>query len=113
MISMSVVENNNMVKGMLEDEYERCLEVMKSLEDNISHYPKGALNIRKKSHNGKEYSYFYIVNRENGHVINRHVPAEEAPKLKVQIKERDKNLKEIKAYKKRIVYLEKLLKIRK
>lgn len=110
---MSVAEKDNMVQGMLEDEYVRCLEVVKSLEDNISHYPKGALNIRKKNHNGKEYSYFYIVSRENGHVINRHISSEEAPKLKVQIKERDKNIKEIKAYKKRIAYLEKLLKIKK
>jgi hypothetical protein len=113
MKNMSVAENNNIVHGMLEEEYERCVEVSKALEDKVSQYPKGALNIRKKSHNGKEYSYFYIVSRENGHVINRHVSSEEAPKLKEQIKERDKNLKEIKAYKKRIAYLEKLLKIKK
>ncbi len=110
---MSVAEKDNIVHGMLEDEYERCLEVVKSLEENISSYPKGALNIRKKSHNGKEYSYYYIVNRENGHVINKHVSAEEAPKFQQQIKERDKIIKEIKAYKNRISYLEKLLKIRK
>jgi hypothetical protein len=110
---MIVAEKDKIVQGMLEDEYERCLEVVKSLEENISLYPKGSLNIRKKSHNGKEYSYYYIVRRENGHVNNKHVSGEEAPKLKEQIKERDKNIKEIKAYKKRIAYLEKLLKIKK
>jgi hypothetical protein len=109
---MSVAEKDNVVQGMLEDEYERCIEAMKALEGNIPSYPKGSLNIRKKNHNGKEYSYFYIVNRQHGHVINKHVSAEEAPKLQQQIKERDKIIKEIKVYKKRIIYLEKLLKIR-
>ena len=108
---MRVEEKDNVIKGMLEDEYKRCIEAIKALEDNILNYPKGSLNIRKKSHNGKEYSYFYIVSRESGHVINRHVSAEEAPKLKEKIKERDKIIKEIKAYKKRVVYLENLLKI--
>ena len=43
-------------------------------------------------------------------VVNRHIAEKDLPELQKQIEEREKYRKEILAYKKRMVYLEKLLK---
>jgi hypothetical protein len=110
---MKVAEKDVVVQGMLEEEYQRCQEVLKSLLEKVDQYPKGALNKRKKKYKGKEYAYYYIVSREEGKVVNRHVSEEDLPEVRNQIKQRDKHNKEIKLYKKRIKYLERLLKISK
>jgi hypothetical protein len=67
------------------------------------------LNVRKKEYKGKEYSYHYLVSREGGKVVNRHVAKESIPHVRDQLKERDKYKKEIKVYSKRMAYLERLL----
>lgn len=106
---MEVAEKDNVIHGMLEDEYRRSQEVVKALHAKAENYPKGALNIRRKQIKGKEYVYHYLVWRDGKRVVNRHVAAEDLPGLQKQIEEREKYRKEILAYKKRIVYLEKLL----
>ena len=106
---MKVAEKDNVVHGMLEDEYERCREVMKALQAKAKSYPKGALNVRSKRIKGQEYVYHYLVWRDGKKVINRHIAPKNLPELQKQIDERDKYRKEILAYKKRMVYLEKLL----
>ena len=108
---MKVAEKNNPVQGMLEEEYRRCREVVAALRKKMEPYPKGSLNVRRKHYNGKEYIYHYLVLRDGSRVINRHVSAEEVPELREQLEQRDKCKKEIEAYRKRIAYLEKLLKI--
>ncbi len=95
---------------MLEDEYRRSQEVVKALHAKVEDYPKGALNVRRKQIKGKEYVYHYLVRRDGKKVVNRHIAAEELPDIQKQIAEREKYRKEILAYKKRMVYLEKLLK---
>ncbi len=107
---MKVAEKDRVVYGMLEEEYHRCKETLHSLQAKIKQYPKGALNVRKKEHKGKEYSYHYLVSREGGKVVNCHVSKESIPHVRDQLKERDKYKKEITAYSKRIAYLERLLK---
>jgi hypothetical protein len=106
---MKVVEKDRVVHGLLEEEYHRCKEALHSLKAKIELYPKGALNVRKKEHKGKEYSYHYLVSREGSKIVNRHVAKESIPLLRDQLKERDKYKKEIKAYSKRMAYLERLL----
>jgi hypothetical protein len=96
---MKVAEKDRVVHGMLEEEYRRCKDALQSLQDKIERYPKGTLNVRKKQHKGKEYSYHYLVSREGGKVVNRHVARESIPPLQDQLK----------SYKKRIAYLEGLL----
>jgi hypothetical protein len=91
------------------DEYGRCLEVIKALHAKAENYPKGALNVRKKQSKGKEYVYHYLVRRDGKKVINRHISEKELPELQKLIEEREKCRKEIRAYKKRMAYLEKLL----
>lgn len=107
---MKVAEKDKVVQGMLEDEYQRCKDALQSLKNKIKHYPKGTMNVRKKKYKGKEYSYHYLVSREGGKIVNRHVPERNIPLLNSQLEERDVCRKEIRSYEKRIAYLEKLLK---
>ena len=108
---MKVVEKDNAVRGLLKEEYRRCQEVLSALSEKAAQYPKGSLNLRKKGYKGKEYAYHYLVAREEGHVVNRHIPEAELQELQRQLAERDKCRKEMQAYKKRIAYLEKLLRL--
>jgi len=107
---MKVAEEDIVVHGMLEDEYGRCREVIEALLAKAENYPRGALNVRRKQNKGKEYVYHYLVRRDGKKIINRHIAEKDLPELQKQIEERDKYRKEMLAYKKRMVYLEKLLK---
>ena len=107
---MKVAEKDNVVHGMLEDEYRRCQEIVKALQAKLKNYPRGALNVRGKKVKNKKYYYHYLVRREGGKIVNLHVAELDLPKLKKQIEEREKCRKEILSYKKRILYLAKLLK---
>lgn len=109
---MKVAEKDIIVHGMLEDEYGRCREVIEALHAKENNCPKGALNVRRKQRKGKEYVYHYLVRREGEKVVNQHIAEKDLPELKKQIEEREKNRKEMLTYKKRMVYLEKLLKER-
>jgi hypothetical protein len=106
---MKVVEKDNAVHGLLEEEYRRSRDVLAALLKKAARYPKGSLNLRKKAYKGKEYAYHYLVAREQGRVINQHIPKAGLPDLRRQLEERDKCRKEIQAYRKRIAYLEKIL----
>lgn len=103
------MEKDKVVHGMLEDEYQRCRDALQSLHEKLKHYPKGRLNVRKKKYKDKEYSYHYLVSREGGKIVNRHVAEKIIPQLNSQLKERDVCKKEIRSYEKRIAYLERLL----
>ena len=106
---MKVAEKENAVRALLEEEYRRSREVLEALSGKAARYPKGSLNVRKKAYKGKEYAYHYLVAREQGRVVNRHIPKAELPELRRQLEQRDKCRREIQAYRKRIAYLEKLL----
>jgi hypothetical protein len=106
---MKVAENDIVVQGMLEDEYARCREVIDALLAKVESYPKGALNVRRKHNKEKEYAYHYLVRRDGAKVINRHISEKELPEIQKLIEEREKCRREIRAYKKRMTYLEKLL----
>jgi hypothetical protein len=106
---MKVAEKDKVVRGVLEEEYRRCRDVLAVLSEKAARYPKGSLNVRKKGYKGKEYAYHYLVAREQGRVVNRHIPEVELPRLRRQLEQRDKCRKEMQAYRKRIAYLEKLL----
>lgn len=106
---MKVAEKDNVVHGMLEDEYRRSQDIVKALDSKLKNYPKGALNVRRKKVKNKKYIYHYLVRRDGEKVINLHVSEQNLPKLKKQIDEREKCRKEILAYKKRMAYLAKLL----
>jgi hypothetical protein len=106
---MKVADKDAVIHGMLEEEYRRCREVLQALLAKVGNLPKGALNVRRKQVRGNEYIYHYLVRREGKRVINQHVAERDMPKLQKQIAEREKYRKEILIYKKRMVYLERLL----
>ena len=106
---MAVVEKDEVIQGLLQEELHRCVAASSALEKKLLGFPKGALNVRKKLHQTKQYTYHYLVHREGGRVVNRHIPSVELPPLRKQLEERDRYRKEIRAYKRRVAYLEKLL----
>jgi hypothetical protein len=108
---MKVAEKDPIVQGMLQDEHERCCVALEALERKVAGYPRGALNVRVKQVGERSYSYHYLVARDSNRVVNRHIPKAKLPALKKQITERDRCREEIHSYKKRIIYLEKLLRI--
>ncbi len=106
---MKVAERDRVIHGMLAEEYRRCREVLQALRTKAENLPKGALNVRRKQIKGNEYVYHYLVRREGRKVVNQHVAEKDLPELQKQIEARDKYRKEILIYKKRMVYLERLL----
>src|SRR3989339_1363502 len=106
---MKVADKDEVIHNMLEEEYRRCREVLQALRTKAGSLPRGALNVRRKQIKGNEYVYHYFVRRDGKKVVNRHIAEKDLPELQKQIEEREKYRKEILAYKKRMVYLEKLL----
>lgn len=108
---MKVAEKDPAVQRLLLEEYRRCLEVRESLEKKATSYPRGALTPREKVVGERKYTYYSLVFREGRKVINQHIPKAALAALRGQLVERDKCRKEIATYRRRIAYLEKLLKI--
>ena len=106
---MKVAKKDPVIHGMLKEEQRRCLEVLQALLAKADNLPKGALNVRRKQIKGNEYAYHYLVRREGRKVVNRHVAAKDLPALQKQLAEREKYRQEIRIYKNRLVYLERLL----
>jgi len=106
---MKVADRDEVIHSMLAEEYRRCREVLQALRTKAENLPRGALNVRRKQIKGNEYVYHYLVRREGRKVVNQHVAERHLSALQKQIEERDKYRKEILIYKKRMVYLERLL----
>lgn len=106
---MKVAYKDPVIHGMLEEEQRRSQEIIHALRAKAETLPKGALNVRRKQVRGNEYVYNYLVRREGKKVVNQHVSEKDLPELKKMIAERDKYRKEIQVYKKRLAYLERLL----
>jgi hypothetical protein len=106
---MKVVEKDKLVNGMLREELERCRDMVSSLEQEISHLPRGSLHVRKKQYKKKKYRYYYLKYREGGKSVSRHIPDRQLEILKNELEKRSDYQKEIKAYKARIEYLGKIL----
>jgi len=106
---MKVAKRDPVIHGMLEEEQQRSREVLRVLIAKMEKLPKGALNVRRKQVQGKEYLYHYIVRREGQKVVNQHVAERNVATLLEQIAEREKCRAEIRIYKQRLVYLERLL----
>ena len=106
---MKVVESDKVISGMLRDEVKRCYEMLEGLEKDMSSLPKGVLSERKKRYKDKEYSYLSLKYRKGDRVINKHIPKEDAQALSEQLARRKKFEKEIRGYKNKIKYLNRLL----
>lgn len=106
---MKVAKADPVIHGLLSEEQRRSREILQALQAKVNKLPKGALNARKKQVQGREYLYHYIVRREGKKVVNRHVAERDLAALQQQISEREKCRTEIRVYKQRLAYLERLL----
>jgi hypothetical protein len=106
---MKVAKRDPVIHGMLQEEQRRSREILQALQAKADKLPKGALNVRRKQARGKEYLYHYLVRREGQKVVNQHVAERDIPELQQQIAEREKCRAEIRVYKQRLTYLERLL----
>ncbi|MDA8126581.1 MAG: hypothetical protein M0009_15515 [Deltaproteobacteria bacterium] len=107
---MKVAKTDPVIHGLLSDEQQRSREILQALQAKADKLPKGALNVRRKQALGKVYLYHYLVRREGMRVINQHVAERDLPALREQLAEREKCLAEIRIYRQRLAYLERLLK---
>jgi len=107
---MKVVEKDKVISGMLRDELKRCQEMLAGLQKSVAALPKGVLNERKKHYKQKAYSYYSLKYRDGKQVVNKHIPNADAPELAKKLEQRKKFEKEVRAYKKKIDYLSKILK---
>jgi len=106
---MRVVEKDPVVRDMLSAELARCREMAAELGDSAAKLPRGSLSVRKKRHKDREYSYHCLKYREGAKVVSRHVAAGDVAELAGQLDMRRRYEKELRALRKRIAYLEKLL----
>jgi hypothetical protein len=94
---------------MLYDELQRCHEMIESLERAVSELPKGVINERKKRYKDNVYSYYYLKYREGDKVFNKHIAKKQVQEILEKLKLRKKYEKEMKLYKKKIAYLNKIM----
>lgn len=108
---MKVVEKDNLVHGMLNEEFERCRDMIASIKQSLSKVPKGSLHIREKNYKDKVYAYHYLKYREGDKSISKHVPEKKLEEVNKKLEVRKKYEKELKLYEARSRYLEKMLKV--
>jgi hypothetical protein len=106
---MKVVEKDRIISGMLRDEYQRCQEMVSELERSASALPKGSLQQRQKCHKENEYSYYFLKYREGSQSVSKHVAEKDVEAVKKGVALRKKYEQQIKGFKSRMAYLQKIL----
>ena len=106
---MKVVEKDRVISGMLGDELNRCQEILHGLEKSLSELPKGVIRERKKRYKDKVYLYHCLKYRDGEKVINQHLANKDVPGVSKKLENRKKIEKEIRSYKKKIAYLNKII----
>jgi len=107
---MKVVEKDKVINGMLQDELKRCQEMIDGLEKAVSNFPKGVINERRKRYKDKVYSYYYLKYREGEKIVNKHIVKKGLQDILNKLELRKKYEKEIQSYKRKIAYLNKIMK---
>lgn len=97
------------IKGMLRDEYNRCLELMEQVERSMSDYPRGRLVVKKVKGKRQVYEYYHLQWREGKKVLSRHIPNKELPELIKKIEQREAYRNNCIKLKKRLEYLAPLI----
>lgn len=106
---MKVVEKDRVISGMLLDELKRCQEMLDGMKRSISKLPKGVINKRKKCYKNKVYSYYYLKYRDGKKVVSKHISKEEIQEILKKLEQRKRYQKEMQLYKKRIDYLNRII----
>lgn len=97
------------IKGMLQDEYDRCLELMGQVKLSMGSYPKGRLVVKKVKAKGRVYEYQHLQWREGEKILSRHIPKKEIPELKKKIEQREAYRSNCLKLEKRLEYLAPLI----
>lgn len=97
------------IKGMLRDEYNRCLELMEQVKQSMGSYPRGRLVVKKVKAKGRVYEYHHLQWREGEKVLSRHVPGKEIPELQKKIEQREAYRSNCLKLEKRLEYLAPLI----
>lgn len=108
---MKVVEKDKVISGMLHDELKRCQEMLDGLKKSVSKLPKGVISKRKKRYKDRVYSYYYLKYRDGKKVVNKHISKEEIQEISKKLEQRKKHEKEMQLYKKRIDYLNRIIRL--
>ena len=97
------------IKGMLKDEYERCLNLIEQIKHTLDSYPKGRLVIKKVKSKDHIYEYYHLQWRQGEKVLSKHVPQREIPEIKKKIEQRDAYRNNCVMLEKRVSYLAPLI----
>ena len=105
------MEDDNMVRSILMDEYAHCQEMLEVLQKSIADCPKGKLSVREKVNKKslKIYHYYTLKFREKNKVFNQHISESKLTEIQNLLEKRMKLIEETKPYKNRILYIEKIL----
>jgi hypothetical protein len=110
-IGMKQVEKDRLVQGVLMDELRRSQEMVRLLEGEAADLPRGSLHLRRKKYKDRNYEYHYLKYWEEGRSVSVHVPRGDLERIKEALERRKAYEKEIRQYKGRIRYLERILKV--
>jgi hypothetical protein len=97
------------IKGMLRDEYDRCLNLVEQVQRSINSYPRGRLIVKKIKSKGRVYEYHHLQWREGKKVVSRHIPEKEIPEVQKKIEQREAYQRNCLKFEKRLEYLAPLL----
>jgi stalled ribosome alternative rescue factor ArfA len=97
------------IKGMLRDEYNRCMQLMEQVKQSMGSYPRGRLVVKKVKAKGRVYEYHHLQWREGKKVLSRHVPEKEIPELLEMIEQREAYRSNCLKLEKRLEYLAPLI----
>ena len=109
---MKQVEKDEMVQGVLREELKRSREMLDSLEKMANALPRGSIHIRRKQYKDRIYQYYHLKYWDKGRSISKHIKSSKVDDIEEKLERRKSYDKEIKVYKKRIAYLEKVLRKR-
>ena len=97
------------IKGMLRDEYNRCQELLEQVKQSMSSYPLGRLVVKKVKAKGRVYEYHHLQWREGEKVLSRHIPEKEIPEIQKKIEQREAYRSNCIKFEKRLEYLAPLI----
>lgn len=97
------------IKGMLWDEYNRCLELIDQVQKAMNNYPRGKLVVKKVKVKERVYEYYHLQWREGAKVLSRHVPNKEIPEIQKMIEQRAAYRSNYLKLEKRLEYLAPLI----
>ena len=110
-ITMKQVENDRLVQGVLIDELRRSQEMVRLLESEAADLPRGSLHLRRKKYKDRNYEYPYLKYWEDGRSVSVHVPRADLDRIREELERRKAYENEIREYRGRIRYLERILKV--